>query len=177
LDRLVELGIADQNRLGVLGQSFGGYGVYSLVTQTNRFKAAAALAGFVDAAAMHGQFDPTARGYDGIEHQKSVNWLLVEGSTLGLGVPPMEDFARYWRNSPLTYVDRVETPLLIVHGEYDVRASTAQAESFFFELYRRGKPARLLRYWGENHGLSQSPANVRSIFKETVLWFDKYLKK
>jgi dipeptidyl aminopeptidase/acylaminoacyl peptidase len=175
VDRLVALGIADPARLGLLGQSFGGYGVYGLVTQTNRFRAAVALAGITDFTGFYTQFAATARGYPGIEHEKSFNWALLEAGQLRLGMPPYRDYSRYWRNSPLAFVDRVETPLLLIHGEQDERAPMSQAESFFYGLYRQGKTARLLRYWGENHGLSQSPANVRDIFEETVRWFDRYL--
>lgn len=175
VDRLVELGITDPARVGVMGQSFGGYSVYSLVAQTDRFKAAVAMAGITDLVSLYYQFDTTARNYPGIEHEKSENRALVEGPPWSLGVSPYEDHTRYWRNSPLAYVDRVETPLLMIHGEHDVRGPMTQSESFFYGLYRQGKTARLLRYWGENHGLSQSPANVRNVFEETVGWFDKYL--
>lgn len=175
VDRLVKLGIADPQRLAVMGQSFGGYGVYALVTRTNRFRAAVAMAGITDFAAFYTQFDSTARGYPAIEHEKSLNWSLLEAGHLGLGVPPFEDRALYRRNSPLGFAERVQTPLLLIHGEHDVRAPMSQAESFFYSLYRQGKTARLLRYWGENHGLTQSPANVRDILHETLSWLDRYL--
>lgn len=176
VDRLIELGIADPTRVGVMGQSFGGYSVYALVTQSNRFKAAVAVAGLTDLAAEYTQFDPAARGYPGIEHEKSANWMFDEAGQVTLGMPPYDDYARFWRNSPLAYVDRVETPLLLIHGEYDQRGPMSQVESFFYSLYRQGKTARLLRYWGENHALALSPANVRDIFTETMRWFDKYLR-
>ncbi|HYI48347.1 MAG TPA: prolyl oligopeptidase family serine peptidase [Allosphingosinicella sp.] len=175
VDRLVALGIADPGRVGLLGQSFGGYAVYGLVAQSNRFRAGVAMAGITEFTSFYTQFAGSARGYPGIEHEKSWNWALVEAGPLRLGVPPYRDHALYWRNSPLALVDRVETPLLLIHGEHDERAPMAQAESFFYSLYRQGKTARLLRYWGENHGLSQSPANIRDIFEETVRWFDRYL--
>lgn len=174
VDRLINEGIADPNRLGVMGQSGGGYAVYGLVTQTGRFKAAIALAGITDLAQFFGQFAPTARGYPGIEHQASANWSILEKG-LGLDVPPYEDYSFYWRNSPIAYVDRVKTPLLMIHGELDKRGAMVQAETFFFSLFRQGKTARLLRYWGESHSLAQSPANVRSIVDEVIAWFDKYL--
>jgi dipeptidyl aminopeptidase/acylaminoacyl peptidase len=174
-DRLVELGIAHPDRLGLMGQSFGGYAVYALVAQSRRFRAAVAMAGFTDLTGFYTQFDSTARGYPGIEHEKSYNWSIAEARPLSLGGPPYENPALYARNSPLGFVDRVETPLLLIHGEQDVRAPMAQAESFFYGLYRQGKTARLLRYWGENHGLSQSPANVRDIFEQTLNWFHSHL--
>ena len=174
IDRLVALGIADPDRLGVFGQSWGGYSVYAIVTQSNRFKAAVAMAGITDLTQFYNEFNPNAHGYPGIENEMSVNSALVEQD--GRHVPPHEDYAGYWRNSPLAYVDRVTTPLLMVHGEHDDRAAPSEAESFFSGLYVQGKTARLLRYGGETHSLAQSPANIRDIFRETVGWFDKYVK-
>ncbi|MBT2244175.1 S9 family peptidase [Sphingobium sp. BHU LFT2] len=174
IDKLVELGIADGDRLGVFGQSYGGYSVYSLITQTHRFKAAVAMAGVTDLAQAYLQFDPLARGYQGIEHMKSVEPFIMEVGN-GMGVPPYEDQALYWRNSPIAYVDRVETPLMLIHGELDMRGAMAQAETFFYGLYRQGKKARLLRYWGESHSLAQSPANIRDIVSQTLRWFDQHL--
>jgi dipeptidyl aminopeptidase/acylaminoacyl peptidase len=171
---MVELGIADENRLAVMGQSFGGYTVYSLVTQTNRFKAAIAVAGITNIGQSYLEFDPNARGHPGIEHQRSANWSIWEKGS-GFGVPPYEDPAHYWRNSPLAYVDRVETPLLMIHGELDSRGSLSQADTFFYSLYRQGKTARLLRYWGEGHAVAASPANIRNILDETFAWLDRYL--
>ncbi|HYI40402.1 MAG TPA: prolyl oligopeptidase family serine peptidase [Allosphingosinicella sp.] len=174
IDRLVALGIADPGRLGVFGQSLGGYSVYALVSQSDRFKAAVAMAGVTSLAAHFGQFDPTARGYAGIMHEKSDNWAELD--QFGESKLPWEDPDDYSRNSPLTYVDRVRTPLLMIHGSADIRGAQTHAEQFFYSLYRQGKTAELLLYGGESHGLSQSPANVRDIFDRTIRWFDRYLK-
>lgn len=175
VDKLIELGIADPDRLAVMGQSYGGYSTYSLVTYTNRFKAAIAMAGVTELVSLYGQFDPTARNYPGIEHQKSANWGLLEHGQVSMGVPPWEDLWRYLRNSPLYFVDRVQTPLLMIHGEQDIRGPMTQAEEFFYALYRQGKRAKLLRYWGEDHGLRQSPANVRNVVDEIIAWLDANL--
>jgi acetyl esterase/lipase len=172
VDRLIDLGIADPDRLAVMGQSYGGYSTYSLVTYTNRFKAAIAMAGLTDLFSAYGQFDTTARSYPGIEHQKSANWGLSEGGQISMGGPPSEDLWRYLRNSPLYFADRVQTPLLLIHGEQDIRGPMTQAEEFFFALYRKGSRAKLLRYWGEDHGLRQSPANVRDIVGEIFAWLE-----
>jgi len=174
IDRLVELGIADPDRLGVFGQSFGGYSVYALIGQTDRFKAAVAMAGLTDLSSLYGEFDPSARGYPGIEHQKNDNWASID--QFGQTGPPWQDPANYARNSPLTYVDRVRTPLLLIHGDADIRGPQTQAEQFFYGLYMQGKAAKLLRYGGEDHGLRRSPANVRDILIRTEEWFDRYLK-
>jgi len=174
IDKLVKLGIADPERVGVMGQSFGGYSVYGLVTQTDRFKAAVAIAGITDLRSHFGQFSPLARGYSGIEHEMSDNW--AEMDLWGLYGPPQQDEWGYDANSPLTHVDRVHTPLLMVHGDLDIRGSVQQAEQFFYGLYAQGKTAKLIRYGGESHSLGQSPANVRDVFKEIIDWFDKYLR-
>ena len=174
VDRLVALGIADPERLGVMGQSLGGYGVYALITQTDRFKAAVAMAGITDVAAFAGEFDPTALSYPEIAHEKSDN--RAEVAQFGLQVPSWRDPTGYAADSPITAVMRVHTPLLMIHGDLDMRGSVEQAERFFLALYDQGKPARLLRYIGESHSLAQSPANVRDILAQTLRWFDAYLK-
>lgn len=173
IDRLADLGIADPDRVSVMGQSFGGYTVYALISQTDRFRAAVALAGITDPAQAWGQFDPIARGYPGFEHEKSANWSIWENG-FGFGKPPYEAKDYYGRASALAHVDRVNTPVLLAHGELDMRDPLVQADTFFFALYRQGKTARLLRYWGENHSLAASPANVRDIFRETITWLEVY---
>lgn len=176
IEKLTELGIADPGRLGVFGQSFGGYSVFALLTQDNPFKAGVAMAGISDFSSHYGEMDPGAVGYPGIAHEKSDNWAELE-HLVGTSAPPWQDAARYAAVSPLSYVNRVTAPLLIIHGDLDNRGSPSQAERFFYGLYAQGKTAKLLRYAGESHSLAQSPANIRSIFAATADWFDTYLSK
>ncbi|MFN7399515.1 MAG: alpha/beta hydrolase family protein [Sandaracinobacter sp.] len=90
-------------------------------------------------------------------------------------MPPADDPARYAAASPLTFLDRVTAPVLLLHGERDMRGSLYQSEAFFSGLWRQGKTAKLLRYWGEDHSLARSPASVRSVVFEVLAWFDRYL--
>ena len=173
VDRVVALGIADPGRVGVFGQSFGGYSVMGLLAQTRRFRAGVAIAGISELVSNYGQFDPTARGYPGIEHEKSANAEI--NGLFSLHGPPWSDPAGYTRNSPLSFVNKVEAPLLLLHGEFDIRGAPTQAELFFQGLYARGRDAELVRYGGESHSLAQSPANVRDVFDRTVAWFDRFL--
>jgi len=175
VDALVADGTVDPDRLGVFGQSFGGYATASLIGRTTRFKAAAALAGIYDLRQLHLQIDPTARGYAGIEHQRSANIPMVESGAFNLAGPPWEASARYALQSPIEAAGRIATPLLIAHGELDVRGGPAQADALFTALWRQNKPARLLRYWGESHGLALSPANVRDVEAELAAWFARWL--
>jgi dienelactone hydrolase len=175
IDKLVTLGIADPERLGVFGQSFGGYSVFALLTQTSRFKAGVAMAGISDVSSLYGEMDPEAVGYPGIAHEKSDNW--AEMYLTGRTMPPWQDPAGYAAVSPLSYVENVTTPLLVIHGDLDMRGAPSQAERFFYALYAQGKTAKLLRYAGESHSLAQSPANIRSIFAETNAWFDLHVRQ
>lgn len=176
IDKLVELGITDNDRVGVFGQSFGGYTVSALLAHTDRFKAAAAIAGATDIATNYGAFDPSARGWPGIDQDMAVNGTIYEAG-LGFKIDPATDPALYHRNSPLTFADRIQTPLLLIHGELDTRAPLSQPEALYSLLRRKGRPARLLRYWGENHSLANSPANIRDITRELIDWFDFHLKQ
>jgi dipeptidyl aminopeptidase/acylaminoacyl peptidase len=99
---------------------------------------------------------------------------ILEGGQVRLGGPPWHDYWRYLRNSPILYVDRVNTPLMMIHGDLDFIA-LSQAEEFFTALYRQGKPARLVRYWGEDHIIS-SPANVADSWDRILQWFDMHRK-
>ena len=175
IDRAVELGIADPRRVGVFGQRWGGYAVYALVSQTDRFKAAVAISGITDYTAMHGAFDRGSFGWPGIAQDKSENAAIAEGNHR-LRRGPFADPGLYATNSPITYVAKVDTPLLMAHGSLDYRAGIEQAQSFFTELDRQGKRARLLQYQGEDHAIALSPANVRSLFGEIVAWFRHHLQ-
>jgi dipeptidyl aminopeptidase/acylaminoacyl peptidase len=172
VDRAIELGYADPQRLAVMGQSYGGYSTYGLVTQTNRFKAGIALAGLSDLISLYGIFLAPER-YGEFPHENFLVPSILENGQLRMGIPPWKDWGRYLRNSPIFYVDRVQTPLMIVQGDMDW-VSVTQGEEFFTALYRQGKRARFIRYWGEGHVL-QSPANVRNYWYQAYAWLDEFL--
>ena len=171
LDKAVELGIADPDRLFVMGQSFGGFSTYGLVTQTNRFKAAVSLAGLSNFISLYAQFDARSR-YTEFPHENLFMAALTEAAQTGMGNPPWKDLGRYLRNSPIFTVDRVETPLMIIQGDLDYVA-LQQGEEFFVSLYRQGKRASFVRYWGEGHVL-ESPANIRDMWTRVYAWLDEF---
>lgn len=171
LNKLIESGIADPNRVGVMGHSYGGYSVYGLITQTKRFKAAAALAGFSDLMSMYGEFDPAQR-YTPFAHEDS--FRMWQAETLFMGGPPWKDEQKYIRNSPISYVEKVATPVLIIQGDLDF-IPLQQGEEFFTALYRQNKRAEFVRYWGEDHILN-SPANIKDMWRRLYAWFDQFLQ-
>ncbi|MGH9905229.1 MAG: alpha/beta hydrolase family protein, partial [Pyrinomonadaceae bacterium] len=176
IDKAIELGIADPKRLAVLGHSYGGYSTYGLITQTHRFRAAVAMAGLTDLISNYGIFDARNR-YDEVSQSNSANYFFrsfwSEGGQGRMANPPWKDMGRYLRNSPLGYVERVETPVMIIHGDLDF-VSIQQPEQFFSALFRQGKRAEFVRYWGEGHVLS-SPANIRDMWYRIYAWFDEFL--
>ncbi|MEM8780842.1 MAG: prolyl oligopeptidase family serine peptidase, partial [Cyanobacteria bacterium P01_G01_bin.49] len=171
VERAIALGIADPERLFLMGQSFGGYAVYGLITQTHRFKAAVSLAGLANLVSMYGAFDPRFR-YREDAHEDFFHGALLESGQGAMGNPPWKDLGRYLRNSPIFAVDRVQTPLMIIQGDLDY-VPIQQGEEFFAGLYRQGKRAEFVRYWGEGHVLS-SPANIKDMWKRIFAWFEEF---
>src|ERR1051325_3370590 len=173
VDEAIAKGIADSNRLAVMGGSYGGFSTYGLITQTKRFKAAIALAALSDLLSLYGAFDARFRYSTHYDMHFLNQQSMAETGQDHMGSPPWKDWGRYVRYSPIFYVDRVQTPLMIVHGDMDPVPIT-QAEEFFGALSRQGKRVQFVRYWGESHWIS-SPANVRDLVSRTLAWFDDFL--
>jgi dipeptidyl aminopeptidase/acylaminoacyl peptidase len=172
VDRLIELGIVDPDKMAVMGHSFGGYSTYEIITQTTRFKAAVAMSGHPDLLSLYGQF-PTYSRYSDRAHQDLTTVGISEYGPFNMAGSPWDDFERYMRNSALPRFDRVTTPLMIVHGDMD-GAPIQQGEEAFTALYRLGKRVKFLRYWGEGHVVS-SPVNVRHLWSQVFDWLDTNL--
>jgi dipeptidyl aminopeptidase/acylaminoacyl peptidase len=167
-------GAFDPERLALWGHSFGGYNVLSVVTETNRFKAAIALAAPSDLLSLHGTFDPGHRAFPdtGLATPWQTGW--VESLQGEMQRPPWDDLERYARNTPVLHADRITTPLMLVHGDQDMFA-IGQAEQMFSSLYRQDKDAVLVTYWGEKH-IYASPGNLRDLYARTFSWFDRHLQ-
>ncbi len=169
VDRVVDLGIADPERLGVMGLSYGGYSTLSLIVQTTRFKAAVDRAGPADLISGYGQMQKNGSG-------RSIGWS--EAGQGRMGGTPWEFRDRYIENSPLFYLDRVQTPLLIVHGDLDTSVPYQQAEEVFVGLRRLGKEVVYAKYAGEGHGeYTWGLANAVDYWNRVIDWFDSHLKK
>lgn len=172
IDEAVRLGVGDPDRVGLIGHSFGGYGVYGLITQTKRFRAAIALAGSSDLVSLYSSSSAAYR-YGNFRGGATGMMQLLEFGQVGLGGPPWSATAGYRANSPIAYVDKVSTPLLIIHGDLDY-VPIEQGEGFFISLLRQNKRADFARYWGEGHVID-SPANLRDAWRRICTWFDDYL--
>ncbi|WAA13032.1 alpha/beta hydrolase family protein [Fervidibacillus halotolerans] len=149
----------DETRLGVTGGSYGGFMTNWIVSHTNRFKAAVTQRSISNWVSFYGVSDI---GYYFNEWQH-----LVEKN----------DVDALWNISPLAYVDKVETPLLILHSEKDYRCPIEQAEQLFIALKHRKKKVKFIRFPESNHELSRSgKPNLRVARLEYIKgWFDEFL--
>ena len=156
VDHVVEMGVADPDKLVVMGGSYGGFMTFWTVSQTDRFKAAIGHAAISDWYAFYGQTD--------------IPFLLE----FGFGGLPWETKETFERFSPIEYVDNVTTPLLITHGEEDRRVPIAQGEEYFRSLKKLGVPVEFLRFPREGHGIGE-PRHRIFLDQEQAKWFQKYL--
>jgi dipeptidyl aminopeptidase/acylaminoacyl peptidase len=168
LDHLIDLGVADPERLGVMGHSYGGYSVLALIVQSTRFKAAICKSGAVDLIRLY-----TRMTHDGSAPR--IGW--TEGGQGRMAGSLWEFRDRYIENSPIFYLDKVSTPLLLVHGSEDYVIPADQADAVFVSLRRLGKQVEYEKYEGEGHILSDwSYAHQEHYCNRMIDWFADHLR-
>jgi dipeptidyl aminopeptidase/acylaminoacyl peptidase len=155
-DYLVSSGLADPNRLGIAGWSYGGYMSEWAITQTNRFKAAVSGAGLADLATEYGTE----------EHPSYDEWFY------GL---PYEKPEGFRKSSPITYIKNARTPTLILQGDADTIDPLSQSQMLYRALKRYGVETELVVYPREGHGLREEKHLVDRLTR-IVAWFDQHLK-
>ncbi|MBM6617159.1 S9 family peptidase [Bacillus suaedaesalsae] len=150
----------DESRLGVTGGSYGGFMTNWIVGHTNRFKAAVTQRSITNWISFYGVSDI---GYF------FTDWEVLRGESF--------DPEKLWNHSPLKYVNNIETPLLILHGEKDYRCPIEQAEQLYVTLKHNKKETMFVRFPEANHELSRSGhPNLRIHRLDHIAnWFDKYL--
>ena len=164
--KLCEKSYIDNNNIGLQGQSWGGYQVAYLVTQTNFYKAAMAGAPVSNMTSAYGGIrwgSGMSRMFQYEESQSRIGGTLWEKTNL------------YIENSPVFYTDRIETPLLIMHNDKDGAVPWYQGIELFVALRRLNKPAWMLTYNGAPHNLSRR-ADCEDLSIRMLQFFDHYLK-
>jgi len=156
VDKVIEMGVADPERLGVMGWSYGGYMTSWTVTQTKRFKAASAGAPVTNLMSFTGTADITGFIPD------------------YFGGQPWEALDLYRKHSPMFNVRGVTTPTLIQHGEADERVPISQGYELYNALRAQGVPTRMLVLPRQPHGPNE-PKMILKVMQTNLEWFDKYL--
>ncbi|HKK79680.1 MAG TPA: prolyl oligopeptidase family serine peptidase, partial [Phaeodactylibacter sp.] len=162
---LLEKGFIDRERLGIQGHSWGGYQSAYIITQTDLFKCAESGAPVVNMTSAYG----------GIRWKSGLSRMFqYEHTQSRIGGTLWEKPLRYIENSPLFYADKINTPVLILHNDEDGAVPWYQGIEFFVALRRLGKPAWLLNYNGDPHGV-KGPTNRRDFMQRMQQFFDYYL--
>ena len=166
IQAVVDKGFVNENAIGIQGHSWGGYQIAYMVTQTNRFKAAApgALVANMTSA------------YSGIRWGTGLpRQFQYERSQSRIGGSLWEYPLRFLDNSPIFRADRVETPLLMIHNDEDDAVPWYQGIEYFLALRRLGKEAYMFSYNGEKHGLRKR-INQKDYTRRLQEFFDHFLK-
>jgi dipeptidyl aminopeptidase/acylaminoacyl peptidase len=166
VQRLIDLGIADPDRIGLHGHSWSGYMTAFVVTMTDIFRTAIAGA----------PVSNMTSAYTGIRWGSGLARLFqYETGQSRLGVSMWENRQPYIDNSPVFFADRINTPLLIIHGDDDGAVPWYQSIELYLAMRRLGKEAVFLQYRGEDHHPAAYPNKLDWALKMNE-WFDHYLK-
>ena len=165
-NKLIDMGVADADRLGVHGTSYGGYATVLLLTETDRFKAAINISGKVDMVSF----------YTDSERLGVRNTHAPEKSQDRIGGTLWEFPERYIEHSAIFRLDRVKTPLLTISGDQDPNVPANQSRELYYALRRLGKEVEWVRYVNGGHRPPNSVAESIDFEQRIVAWYDKYLK-
>jgi dipeptidyl aminopeptidase/acylaminoacyl peptidase len=156
VDHLIATGLADPDRLGIEGWSYGGYMTAWIIGHTDRFKAAVAGAAVTNLQSFYGTTDI----------QRFIEWEFH-----GF---PWDNAEKIREHSPVTHAPRAKTPTLVLHGEADVRVPIEQGAQLYTILRKSGVPTQFVHYPREGHGLRE-PAHRHDRIRRTLEWMERFL--
>lgn len=158
IDHLISKGIADPERLGITGGSYGGYMTNWAVTQTDRFKAGVSFYGIFSLIGdMCNSKIPT------FEKDYIGGWYW-------------EAPEKYIKSSPFYHASKINTPVLILHGDDDDNTFLSNSQEFYTTMKKMGKTVEFVHYPREGHGFYE-PNHLLDAFYRTREWFDRFVKK
>jgi dipeptidyl aminopeptidase/acylaminoacyl peptidase len=158
VDHVIAMGVADKDRLGVMGWSYGGFMTSWIVGHTDRFKAAIVGAGVTDLVAFTGTAD--------------IPGFLPDY----FGGNFWETYDTWKAHSPIMFVSNVKTPTLLEHGEADERVPISQGYEFYNALKVRGVPVRMIVFPRQHHGLTEPKMRMRAA-QSSVEWIEKWIPR
>ncbi|MDI1243303.1 MAG: S9 family peptidase [bacterium] len=157
VDHVIGMGVADANRLGVMGWSYGGYMTSMIITKTKRFKAASAGAPVTNLMSFNGTADIPSFVPD------------------YFGGDQWNDPETYVKHSAMFNIKGVSTPTLVQHGEADIRVPIEQGYQLYMALKRQNVPTRMLILPRQPHGPNEPKMQIAAM-QSNLDWFEKYLK-
>ncbi len=157
VDAMIERGIADPDRLGVGGWSWGGYMTAWTVSQTDRFKAAVMGAGL-----------PNMISDNGLGDIPSANLSYFEST-------PYHDPEPYFERSAIRHIRNAKTPTLVLHGQADDRVNPAEGQQMYIALRTLGVETQFVTYPREGHGIAERKHQL-DLIQRVVGWYDRFLK-
>lgn len=168
INTLIERGLVDEDRVGVYGQSYGGYAVNLLITQTDRFAAAVNVSGKVNIISFLGDSPRiTTRNYNAAE----------EGQDR-IGATLWEQPHKYVEHSAVMFADRIETPLLLLSGEGDWNVPATNQREMYYALRRLGKEVVWVNYMRGGHGAGRAstPEDFHDHWSRMFAWFAEHFE-
>jgi len=152
IDKAVEMGVADRDRVGVSGHSYGGFMTANLLAHSDLFRAGVARSG---------AYNRTLTPF-GFQSERRTFWEAKD---------------IYLKMSPFTYADKIKEPILLIHGEADNNSGTfpIQSDRLYQAIRGNGGAVRLVMLPAESHGYSAKESIEHTVW-EMLTWFDKYVK-
>ncbi|WP_338376506.1 prolyl oligopeptidase family serine peptidase [uncultured Flavobacterium sp.] len=164
--QVLSMGVADAKKIGLMGQSFGGYETNFIITQTDLF--AAAVSGCSVG-------NPISNYFSFSNNDNRMEAWRYENQQLRMGFPFYENQGAYYANSPLHNATHITTPLLTWAGKLDTTVSPAQSETLYAALRRLNKEHIMLVYTNDGH-IFTNPKNQEDLNHKILDWFGYYLK-
>lgn len=170
LKEAAHLGLINPDRLFIYGHSWGGYAASGVLAYLKIFKACIASAGAYNPIGEYGMFDPAVSGENVLSEPQNNNFLRL---AVASSSHPWDDPECYVRSSPLFLVNRINTPILMLHGEQDWAVRLAQAQQMYTALLVQNKPVKLVTYGGEGHIIS-SRHNLEHAWDTMIKFLNEY---
>ena len=158
VDKVIDMGVADPERLAVMGWSYGGYMTSFVVTKTDRFKAASMGAGLPNLVSMTTTTDIP-------------DYLVAH-----MGGEFWEDYETYEKHSAIYRINNVKTPTQVIHGSNDLRVPFTQGQEFYVALKRKGVATEMVVYPRTPHG-PREPKLLMDVSPRILAWLDKFIKR
>jgi dipeptidyl aminopeptidase/acylaminoacyl peptidase len=157
VDTVIEMGVADPERMGIMGGSYGGYMTNWTITQTDRFKAAVSMYGIFN---MITDFSNSNIPRWEVNYLNKFYW---------------DDLDIYFKHSPANYVKNIKTPVLIMQGQDDPNTVLSNSREMHTALKFLNKTVEFVVYPREKHGIRGEPNHILDKYRRILEWFDKYI--